>query len=60
MINRIHFSLNRAAITIAEKIFINVAGNFYVSDKLTGTIVRQQQSFGDGCANGTNDKLVVF
>jgi 1-pyrroline-5-carboxylate dehydrogenase len=53
------FSRNREAITIAEKILVNAAGNFYINDKPTGAIVGQQP-FGGSRASGTNDKAGSF
>jgi 1-pyrroline-5-carboxylate dehydrogenase len=49
------FSRNRKAITIAEKILVNAAGNFYINDKPAGAAVGQQP-FGGSRASGTNDK----
>jgi 1-pyrroline-5-carboxylate dehydrogenase len=49
------FSRSRKAITIAEKILVNAAGNFYINDKPTGAAVGQQP-FGGSRASGTNDK----
>ncbi len=53
------FSRDREAITIAEKILVNAAGNFYINDKPTGAIVGQQP-FGGSRASGTNDKAGSF
>ncbi len=53
------FSRNREAITIAEKILVNAAGNFYINDKPTGAVVGQQP-FGGSRASGTNDKAGSF
>lgn len=49
------FSRNREAITIAEKILVNAAGNFYINDKPSGAAVGQQP-FGGSRASGTDDK----
>ena len=53
------FSRNRKAITVAEKILVNAAGNFYINDKPTGAVVGQQP-FGGSRASGTNDKAGSF
>ncbi|NDL58587.1 L-glutamate gamma-semialdehyde dehydrogenase [Phytoactinopolyspora mesophila] len=45
----------RAAISAATTALRFAAGNFYVNDKPTGSIVGQQP-FGGGRASGTNDK----
>ena len=52
-------SRNRDAITTAEKILVNVAGNFYINDKPSGAVVGQQP-FGGSRASGTNDKAGSF
>jgi HSP20 family molecular chaperone IbpA len=52
------FPRNREAITIAEKILVNAAGNFYINDKPTGAVVGQQP-FGGSRANETNDSIIV-
>jgi len=49
------WATDRAAITLADKILENAAGNFYINDKPTGAVV-SQQPFGGGRASGTNDK----
>ncbi len=49
------FSRNREAITVAEKILVNAAGNFYINDKPAGAAVGQQP-FGGSRTSGTNDK----
>ena len=46
---------DRYAIEEATKALQNSAGNFYVNDKPTGAVVRQQP-FGGARASGTNDK----
>jgi 1-pyrroline-5-carboxylate dehydrogenase len=49
------FARDREAITLADKILRNAAGNFYINDKPTGAVVGQQP-FGGSRASGTNDK----
>lgn len=49
------FSRNREAVSLAERILVNAAGNFYINDKPTGAVVGQQP-FGGSRASGTNDK----
>ena len=49
------FSHDRAAVTQAQHVLRNAAGNFYVNDKPTGAVVGQQP-FGGARASGTNDK----
>ncbi|WP_183656230.1 L-glutamate gamma-semialdehyde dehydrogenase [Prauserella isguenensis] len=49
------FADDRAAITTAHRALRHAAGNFYVNDKPTGSIVGQQP-FGGSRASGTNDK----
>lgn len=49
------FGLDRYAIDLATKRLINAAGNFYINDKPTGSVVGQQP-FGGARASGTNDK----
>lgn len=49
------FARDREAITLAEKILVHAAGNFYINDKPTGAVVGQQP-FGGSRASGTNDK----
>ncbi len=52
-------SRNRDAITTAEKVLVNAAGNFYINDKPSGAVVGQQP-FGGSRASGTNDKAGSF
>ena len=49
------FANDRYAVSLAEKILVNAAGNFYINDKPTGAVVGQQP-FGGARASGTNDK----
>ena len=49
------FAKDRSAIAAAEKVLVNAAGNFYVNDKPTGSVVGQQP-FGGARLSGTNDK----
>lgn len=49
------FAEDKNAITLAEGVLVNAAGNFYVNDKPTGAVVGQQP-FGGGRLSGTNDK----
>lgn len=49
------FATDRAAITEAHEKLRFAAGNFYVNDKPTGSIVGRQP-FGGARASGTNDK----
>ncbi|TRY99941.1 hypothetical protein DNTS_008425 [Danionella cerebrum] len=49
------FSQDQAVIEEAGKALRNAAGNYYVNDKSTGSIVAQQP-FGGARASGTNDK----
>lgn len=49
------FARDRDAISTAEEILRNAAGNFYINDKCTGSIVGQQP-FGGSRKSGTNDK----
>jgi 1-pyrroline-5-carboxylate dehydrogenase len=49
------FARDRAAIALAHTKLRHAAGNFYVNDKPTGSVVGQQP-FGGGRASGTNDK----
>jgi 1-pyrroline-5-carboxylate dehydrogenase len=49
------FSQDRAAVLEATERLRNAAGNFYVNDKPTGSVVGQQP-FGGHRASGTNDK----
>lgn len=45
----------RTAVSLALKKLENAAGNFYINDKCTGSVVGQQP-FGGARASGTNDK----
>ena len=49
------FARDRRAVSEAERVLQNAAGNFYVNDKPTGAVVGQQP-FGGARASGTNDK----
>lgn len=49
------FAKDRKAISLASKILLHSAGNFYINDKPTGAVVGQQP-FGGSRASGTNDK----
>ena len=49
------FAQDRNAVALATNKLRNTAGNFYVNDKSTGSIVAQQP-FGGARASGTNDK----
>ncbi|MCK5570027.1 MAG: aldehyde dehydrogenase family protein, partial [Spirochaetes bacterium] len=49
------FSMDRKAASLAERVLVNAAGNFYINDKPTGAVVGQQP-FGGSRASGTNDK----
>lgn len=49
------FARERRAIALASDILTHAAGNFYINDKPTGSIVGQQP-FGGARASGTNDK----
>ena len=49
------FARDRAAIVRIADALTHAAGNFYVNDKPTGTVVGQQP-FGGARASGTNDK----
>ncbi|WP_370328101.1 L-glutamate gamma-semialdehyde dehydrogenase [Euzebya sp.] len=49
------FADDRAAVDQAMTALRHAAGNFYVNDKPTGSVVGQQP-FGGGRASGTNDK----
>lgn len=49
------FATDRAAVAEAHERLRHAAGNFYVNDKPTGSIVGRQP-FGGGRASGTNDK----
>lgn len=49
------FAQDEAVVDEAAKALRNAAGNYYVNDKSTGSIVAQQP-FGGSRASGTNDK----
>ncbi|XP_061457153.1 delta-1-pyrroline-5-carboxylate dehydrogenase, mitochondrial isoform X2 [Rhineura floridana] len=49
------FAQDKAVIDEAMKLLRNAAGNFYINDKSTGSVVAQQP-FGGSRASGTNDK----
>jgi 1-pyrroline-5-carboxylate dehydrogenase len=49
------FAKDENAITTAECVLVNAAGNFYINDKPTGSVVGQQP-FGGARLSGTNDK----
>ncbi|KAM9758865.1 LOW QUALITY PROTEIN: delta-1-pyrroline-5-carboxylate dehydrogenase, mitochondrial [Menidia menidia] len=49
------FAQDQTVIDEAAKILRNAAGNYYVNDKSTGSVVAQQP-FGGARASGTNDK----
>ncbi|MFN2495063.1 MAG: L-glutamate gamma-semialdehyde dehydrogenase [Pseudonocardiaceae bacterium] len=49
------FATERAAVTLAQQSLRFAAGNFYVNDKPTGSIV-SRQPFGGSRGSGTNDK----
>ncbi|XP_077459460.1 delta-1-pyrroline-5-carboxylate dehydrogenase, mitochondrial [Stigmatopora argus] len=49
------FALDTSAAKRASEILRNAAGNFYINDKSTGSVVAQQP-FGGARASGTNDK----
>ncbi|MCX5789293.1 MAG: L-glutamate gamma-semialdehyde dehydrogenase [Elusimicrobia bacterium] len=49
------FSQDRAATLAASEALVNAAGNYYINDKPTGSVVGQQP-FGGGRASGTNDR----
>ncbi|XP_077433557.1 delta-1-pyrroline-5-carboxylate dehydrogenase, mitochondrial isoform X2 [Vanacampus margaritifer] len=49
------FALDTSVLDEASKILRNAAGNFYINDKSTGSVVAQQP-FGGARASGTNDK----
>jgi len=49
------FAQDRYAIDMAVKKLENAAGNFYINDKPTGSVVGQQP-FGGARGSGTNDK----
>ncbi|KAM9813399.1 delta-1-pyrroline-5-carboxylate dehydrogenase, mitochondrial [Neosynchiropus ocellatus] len=49
------FAKDESVVEEASKVLRNAAGNFYVNDKSTGSVVAQQP-FGGARASGTNDK----
>ncbi|KAK6477591.1 delta-1-pyrroline-5-carboxylate dehydrogenase [Huso huso] len=49
------FAQDKNVIAEASKVLRNAAGNFYINDKSTGSVVAQQP-FGGTRASGTNDK----
>ncbi|XP_061639894.1 delta-1-pyrroline-5-carboxylate dehydrogenase, mitochondrial [Phyllopteryx taeniolatus] len=49
------FALDEKVLDEASEILRNAAGNFYINDKSTGSVVAQQP-FGGARASGTNDK----
>jgi len=49
------FAKDRAAVALAERKLRYAAGNFYINDKPTGSIVGRQP-FGGARHSGTNDK----
>jgi len=49
------FAKDRCVIAMAERKLVNSAGNFYINDKPTGSVVGQQP-FGGTRMSGTNDK----
>jgi 1-pyrroline-5-carboxylate dehydrogenase len=49
------FARDSDAIATAERVLVNAAGNFYINDKPTGSVVGQQP-FGGARLSGTNDK----
>jgi len=49
------FAQDRGAVALATEKLRNSAGNFYVNDKSTGSVVAQQP-FGGARSSGTNDK----
>jgi 1-pyrroline-5-carboxylate dehydrogenase len=49
------FATERAAIDEAHRVLRHAAGNFYVNDRPTGSIV-SRQPFGGSRGSGTNDK----
>jgi len=53
------FAKDRRAISSAQRILYHSAGNFYINDKPSGSIVGQQP-FGGSRASGTNDKAGSF
>jgi 1-pyrroline-5-carboxylate dehydrogenase len=53
------FATDREAITTAETILRYSAGNFYINDKPTGSVVGRQP-FGGARHSGTNDKTGLW
>lgn len=53
------FAREREVISLAMEKLEHSAGNFYINDKPTGSVVGQQP-FGGGRASGTNDKAGAF
>uniref|UniRef100_A0A673XEK4 Multifunctional fusion protein n=1 Tax=Salmo trutta TaxID=8032 RepID=A0A673XEK4_SALTR len=51
------FALDKNVVNEAAKALRNAAGNYYVNDKSTGSIVAQQP-FGGARASGTNPQLI--
>lgn len=49
------FASDQDALTLANNLLRNAAGNFYINDKPTGAVVGQQP-FGGARSSGTNDK----
>ncbi|XP_066493338.1 delta-1-pyrroline-5-carboxylate dehydrogenase, mitochondrial [Tiliqua scincoides] len=49
------FAQDKSVIAEATKLLRNAAGNFYINDKSTGSVVAQQP-FGGARISGTNDK----
>lgn len=49
------FASDPDALTLANNLLRNAAGNFYINDKPTGAVVGQQP-FGGARSSGTNDK----
>ncbi len=49
------FARDRQAVSLASRRLVNAAGNFYINDKPTGSVVGHQP-FGGSRASGTNDK----
>jgi 1-pyrroline-5-carboxylate dehydrogenase len=49
------FAQDESAVAQADEVLRYTAGNFYVNDKPTGSVVGQQP-FGGARASGTNDK----
>ena len=49
------FAKDRSAVALARQKLVNAAGNFYINDKPTGSVVGRQP-FGGARASGTNDK----